>query len=203
MTLEPSRGGIGRRLKSIRPRFIMMKVFVASTRIFRVARWVGAALGASMAMVFSINMPRMASSMFEMGPARATDIIARLGMRKLRGSTCTGFAQPKFAKRSIRVPVKSRCLTGFRLSRPIFRGVGSPRKSATRAWAYSCTVRAMRMLGSMRSFVRMEARRLERPTNTRVTSSPTRRMLANQSRRVVKISGLSLGFGVLNLYIRV
>ncbi len=79
-----------------------------------------------------------AMTKFDNGPARATRRRSREGLRKLKGLTGTGFAQPKTKPVPVRiknagnriVPIGSIWLIGFKLTRPSTRAVGSPSLSA-------------------------------------------------------------------------
>src|SRR5690606_5406485 len=78
-----------------------------------------------------------ASSRLAAGPAKATHIMPRRGFLNRVGSTMTGLAQPKPKNSSIKVPMGSKWTKGLRVSRPSYLGRGSPRRTATAAWAYS------------------------------------------------------------------
>jgi len=54
----------------------------------------------------------------KMSPFRLSEMLLKL--------TGTGFAHPKPARKSMRVPMGSRCLSGLKLSRPDHLAVGSP-----------------------------------------------------------------------------
>ena len=67
------------------------------------------------------------------GPAAATTAKSRRGDFRLRKSTGTGLAQPISGKPVVMassgnssVPMGSMCATGFKVSRPSMRAVGSP-----------------------------------------------------------------------------
>lgn len=126
---EPSRGGKGSKLKNARLRFINMKSCDALHNIEKKSMFCESEV-AKKAMNFKERPPMNAKNKLEIGPASATVNIALLGNLKFLGSTTTGFAQPKFVKKSIMAPIGSRCLIGLRVSLPIRLGVGSPRKSA-------------------------------------------------------------------------
>ena len=79
--------------------------------------------------------------------------IPAFGLRKFQGLIGTGFAQPKrsgpipesVATRSITpgtmiVPIMSMWGSGFTVTRPSERAVGSPRRSAAQPWADSWSV---------------------------------------------------------------
>src|SRR5215204_2103636 len=77
---------------------------------------------------------------FETGPARATATGPNTPPLSLEGTTGVGLPHPKPAKRSIMLPSRSRCETGFRVTLPSRYAVSSPRRWAEVAWAASCTV---------------------------------------------------------------
>ena len=64
----------------------------------------------------------VASSRLVIGPAAATQIMSRFGLRRLLKLTGTGFAQPIPMTMIMRVPMISRCLRGFRVSLPSLAG---------------------------------------------------------------------------------
>lgn len=78
-----------------------------------------------------------ARMMLVVGPAREIRAESRRGFSKLKGSNWTGFPQPKRKSTSMAVPRGDRWANGFRVRRPWERGVGSPRRSAVKAWAAS------------------------------------------------------------------
>ncbi len=69
------------------------------------------------------------------GPAAATQIMSRLGLRSAANFTGTGFAYPNrngaWLRRRIpgriTVPKGSMCLSGFKETRPSFQAVSSPK----------------------------------------------------------------------------
>ncbi len=63
----------------------------------------------------------------EAGPARLIRAASLRGLLRLKGSNWTGLPQPKRVMSIIRVPRGSRWATGFRVSLPWERGVGSPK----------------------------------------------------------------------------
>src|SRR3989338_11580400 len=85
-----------------------------------------------------------ARTKFEIGPAIATHAGPHFWSFKLYGLNGTGFAYAN------RMPVgiirsgkmteqkKSICARGFSVSRPAYRAVASPSRSATQPWEYSC-----------------------------------------------------------------
>ncbi len=91
-----------------------------------------------------------ASARLESGPARLTHIMSLPIFLKLRGFTGTGFAHPKSPeKKSISVPMGSRCFMGLSVTLPSIFAVGSPSLLATHACAHSCMVRASSMGGAV------------------------------------------------------
>ena len=72
------------------------------------------------------NRAKKASRIFAMTPAEETKMRPfRLSVRLLK-LTGTGLAHPKPARKSIRVPIGSRWLSGLRVNRPDHLAVGSP-----------------------------------------------------------------------------
>lgn len=118
---SPSRGKTGTRLKMAREIFIIIMSGI----------------------ILAIRLPaprkpatierRVARMMLLAGPASAIKAVSRLGFLKLYGSNSTGLPQPKPTIRIKRVPRGSRWARGSRVTRPLARGVGSPRVSATLA----------------------------------------------------------------------
>lgn len=93
------------------------------------------------------------------GPARETHINAeRECARSFHGFTGTGFAQPNPMRISIKLPIRSRCLNGFKVNRPAFLGVSSPKRSATKACENSWIVSAIRRVTILE--IRTEGERL-------------------------------------------
>lgn len=132
---EPSSGGIGKRLKTASRRFINTTAPKAKNK-----DWLAWMAGIKRI----INPKTTASKMFEAGPARATFKSAYFPL-KLKGFIGTGFAPP-IIKLVGRIIIKSGKITvkkgsiwgiGFKVSRPIFFAVGSPREYAAIPWAYS------------------------------------------------------------------
>ena len=78
----------------------------------------------------NITAKNIAIMKLETGPASAT--IHKLFLPLLRFSTITGtgFAQPIPIKRIASVPIKSRCLIGFKVNLPSFLAVLSPNSIA-------------------------------------------------------------------------
>lgn len=125
---EPSNGGIGIKLK-IAKRIFTQQIKLNIKRRFKLnsENWKGKK---------RINNPKIkAKIMFDSGPAKATFASPYFLSLKLRGLTGTGFAQPKTTGLpvKIRIPGKiiepnhSRCFMGFKVSRPAFLAVKSPR----------------------------------------------------------------------------
>lgn len=89
-----------------------------------------------------------ASKKFMLEPAMPTFRLPHLWSFKLNGFIGTGFAQPIIGplpwvktKRIIGrmiVPNISICFNGFKVRRPAFFAVGSPKRKATDPWAISC-----------------------------------------------------------------
>src|SRR5579864_3899070 len=129
---DPSSGGIGMRLKSARMTLIQMRADRTSN--------VSGPPGRSGTLRSAPTTK--ASVTFASGPASATCSIPRRGLAKWRGLTGTGRAQPNLNTTKNSVPSRSRWTSGLRLSRPSARGVGSPSRSATKAWANSWKVAA-------------------------------------------------------------
>ena len=84
---------------------------------------------------------------FETGPARAT--IYRLFLPLMRFSiiTGTGFAHPIPIRRMAKVPIKSKCLSGLRVSLPCLCAVLSPNIRAAKPWLYSWTLSENKTIG--------------------------------------------------------
>ncbi len=85
------------------------------------------------------------------GPATEVRMSSSMGLRKFRGSTGVGFAQPSngmplmaATRGKMIVPNKSMWRIGFSDTRPSMRAVGSPQRDAVQAWADSCTLIANR-----------------------------------------------------------
>src|SRR5438128_7188849 len=118
--------------------------------------------------------PRNATRKFETGPAAATRAMSRRGCRRLAAFTGTGLAHPKPAMTKARAPKRSMCGSGFRVIRPSARGVGSPSRSATRAWATSWMVTAISSAGILSA---RSARNAAGSFMWRPPGEPARRLL--------------------------
>ena len=131
MILEPSRGGKGIKLNNAKPTFIittMTIIFINSTetRLYDTKmRPITAKIEARVKLVT--------------GPANAIIPSANLLFFKLYGLYGTGLAQPKripefvsnkMAGKKIE-PKKSICFRGFKVKRPSYFAVGSPKTKAT------------------------------------------------------------------------
>ena len=82
----------------------------------------------------------IAINKFDMGPASDTNMVAaRERLCKTYGLIGTGLAQPNPAIIINSEPMGSRWANGLSVRRPLARGVVSPKRSATQAWANSCT----------------------------------------------------------------
>lgn len=136
--LEPSKGGIGTRLKIAKARLVMtMEEIIKPKPAGRLApkekrperRKKNPKI---------IAMERLAKI-----PAEATATVPHFRLLKLFGLYGTGLAQPKTkpVEKYINAgttmePIGSRCLRGFKVSRPALRAVSSPNISAT----YPCEI---------------------------------------------------------------
>lgn len=111
---EPSRGGIGKRLKIIKIKLICMAmnnmIFIRS--------------GSGKKLIKSAKIT--AKSKLLSGPAKAIFISSHLDFRLL-GLIGTGFPQPNPTKKSMTVPNKSKCAKGFKEILPAYLAVGSPK----------------------------------------------------------------------------
>jgi hypothetical protein len=72
------------------------------------------------------NRAKKAKRIFARIPAEETKISPFRLSEMLLKLTGTGFAHPKPKRKSMRVPIGSRCLSGLKLSRPSHLAVGSP-----------------------------------------------------------------------------
>lgn len=77
----------------------------------------------------------------EAGPASATIAESLLGCLKYAWFTGTGLPHPIPANKNIKLPYKSRCLRGSRVTLPLSLAVLSPSRLATKACAASWTLR--------------------------------------------------------------
>lgn len=133
--LDPSNGGIGKRLKIAKRRFIWTTLSKKEERID----------GSKFNNLY-IVAAKTAMITFVMGPASETIATSFLPSFKLKGSIGTGFAAPKITgdPESIRsrgsaiLIMGSICFWGFKVRRPKSLAVGSPSLSATYPCATSC-----------------------------------------------------------------
>ncbi len=118
---DPSKGGIGIRLKTAKMRLSKIpicKIDAANGKI----------------LILRISARTTAIKIFVMGPEIPTQIMSFFGFLNLEKLTGTGFAQPKIIGELVRkrnngkiiVPNKSTCLMGLRVNRPRSFAVGSP-----------------------------------------------------------------------------
>jgi hypothetical protein len=125
-TRNPSRGGMGIRLKMASPIFKTKPILIIWTRGKAISRGRDLWNPKDRKNLYRMSM-QIAKSMLARGPAAATKDIPEIGFLKWRGSTGTGFAQPiKEVKRIQRVPVRDRWAKGLKVSLPSFLAVGSP-----------------------------------------------------------------------------
>ncbi len=145
-TLLPSKGGMGSKLSQQRPAFITIPVWNIKMKNIYVALLCHTEKGKNSRNTRNIKAKRKAKIRLVTGPARDTSIISFCGFLKYRGSTGTGFAQPKTKAPDRLVitktskPIGSMWGTGFRVNLPIRRAVGSPRLAATQPCATSCSI---------------------------------------------------------------
>lgn len=137
--LNPSKGWIGIRLNTARTTFkVMSEWSMFNTKKSSMPiNGISATLSRIPSNTCSRIALTVANRMLETGPATEISAASRLGLRRLYGSNGTGLPQPKRAMRIIIVPSGSRCANGFKVNRPMSRGVGSPSLSAVKAWANS------------------------------------------------------------------
>ncbi len=111
-TFDPSKGGIGIKLKTAKIKFI-------STRAENnVTIPLSGEIVPKEANTLS-TMPKISTMIrLEAGPARPIHTAPLLGCFRYVGLNCTGFPQPKPAKSKKSVPIKSRCRKGLRDRRP-------------------------------------------------------------------------------------
>ena len=134
---EPSNGGIGSRLNTNKntlkntPYHNKFVSILFSAEVFAEIKCI-------------IIKSKIARIKFESGPAIETLASSIKGLPKLFLLIGTGFAQPisanpeaKEAKGISTVPIKSICLRGFKVKRPICFAVSSPSLSAIKACANS------------------------------------------------------------------
>lgn len=132
----PSSGGIGNRLNIARNKF-NITTMLKSSGIREVEKISGKNL--------KVRPKRTARAILEAGPAMATLAAPYLRSRRFKGLYGTGLAYPnikppsiKESRGNITEPNISRCLSGFKVSRPRFLAVGSPKEYATAPWLTSC-----------------------------------------------------------------
>lgn len=134
-TREPSRGGIGNKLKIASKRLICImgiRMILSGETVKRRIR----------------TLAMMAIRIFVAGPASATSAMSFLPSCRLNSSTGTGFAAPKITGEPERIKsagkiiliIGSMCFLGSSVSLPASRAVGSPSLSATYPWAISCRI---------------------------------------------------------------
>lgn len=136
-TFDPSRGGIGMRLKMARSKFnFAIKSSSPLKSTITVDSWPFTKR--------KRTLVKIAISMFVKGPASETRAISFLPSRRLKGSTGTGFAPPIMIdpeRKRIRgrntLKIGSICFRGSNVILPMSRAVGSPRRSATSPCAIS------------------------------------------------------------------
>src|SRR3972149_8433866 len=150
-TLLPSRGGMGTMLNTARETFIMtLNSVMAKTGLMTVG-YVSRKAGPAMIRSLYAIADMAASNRLESGPATDTSVMERDLFLKFRGFIGTGLAQPNSPeKKSIMVPIGSRCRKGLRVTLPSIFAVGSPSLLATHAWAHSCMVSARSTGGTSR-----------------------------------------------------
>ncbi len=113
---EPSKGGIGIRFRAASVILMLTKVFTNTAVILD--------MGIEDSLKNSTVVKAM--SKFARTPAEDTKMSAFLLFGMLSRLTGTGFAHPKPTRKSMSVPIGSRCLSGLRLSLPAHLAVGSP-----------------------------------------------------------------------------
>ncbi len=121
-----------------------------------------------------------AMTMLAAGPAAVTHTMLGRGLRMLRASTGTGFAQPNRKPPSqssnagtSTVPIGSMWRIGLRLSRPCISAVRSPNCLATQPCATSWTVIAKTTgIAAIEIVVRNEARSMNHPAAAEGRYSP-------------------------------
>src|ERR1035438_8980086 len=136
----PSSGGVGTRLNTARPTFIMTILWTSSPR-----------RGEAASRNEPTTIATRAMARLVAGPANVTSTSSRARCRKFERFTLTGFAHAmngkllpnaKMLNRGrITVPRRSRCTRGLSVTRPSMRGVSSPSRSATMAWPHSWSER--------------------------------------------------------------
>lgn len=137
--LLPSSGGIGIILKIAKSRLSLVTVNKNQPRKIVIVPSSG-----TKAKILISAAAKIAIRILVAGPAKETKAISFLPSRKLKGSTGTGFAAPKTTGEPEIIKSRGRAmliigsmwLFGLRVSLPIMRAVGSPRRSAT----YPCAI---------------------------------------------------------------
>ncbi len=124
---EPSKGGTGIRLKIAKP---TERIMVVRSRVGRIGTCITPGKRRR-----ELKMP--AKTRLLAGPAKEIKAVSRRGSLRLKGSMGTGLPQPIWKIKRAKVPIGSRWAIGFKVSRSLTRGVGSPNLSATQAWANS------------------------------------------------------------------
>ena len=127
-TFEPSSGGIGTRLKTPRATFIKITMFMKNKN--------AGEANPKNAKIFKIKLKIIAIEKLLNGPDKPINPLSLLGFFKYKGLNGTGFAQPNKTGLLIKKrvngkrnePKKSRCFIGFKVSRPAFLAVGSPKR---------------------------------------------------------------------------
>jgi hypothetical protein len=123
-SLEPSRGGMGMRLNTPRPRFITANNTINLPRAgYKIKNLPG--------MILANTPQKAAVKKLPVTPAIETKAISLDGFLKYLVSIGTGFAHPNLKSKSIRAPMGSKCARGLRVSRPALMAVGSPNLNAT------------------------------------------------------------------------
>jgi len=132
----PSSGGIGKRLKIARKRFNVTTTLNSSG-----TRDEEKTSGKNL----RVRPNNTAKAIFDAGPASATLAGPYFLSCKLAGLYGTGLAYPNMNPPTIKEiigritePNMSRCFIGFKVSRPKFLAVGSPKEWATAPWLTSC-----------------------------------------------------------------
>lgn len=131
-TLDPSRGGIGNKLKIARSKLICtIKISTGRIRAKNVIE--------NIEISFINRLKIIAIKMFVSGPAMDTMAKSFLPSFRLNGSTGTGFAAPKITGEPDKIKISGNAMLitgsiwflGFRVSLPKSLAVGSPSRSAT------------------------------------------------------------------------
>ena len=139
-TLNPSRGGRGKRLNMASATFQRRPVKKISAKMFWVVRS-PTNIGVSLNRIAK----KTAIRRFVIGPDRATIAMSFFGSRRLYGSTGIGLAAPKMIPDPDIVRRRGRAIVimgsmwgiGFKVNRPLALAVGSPNLSAIKPCAIS------------------------------------------------------------------